>query len=140
MNLAGMDAIAARQFRHRAVLANRRQCYLRLEINTVLFVAFGFLVVRFDLFLEIAEPSLAGRTLSLSNQKFGNIAGLALIVFGTVMIALAAIRFLTTAKAIDSREEVPSIGTRIDLVLAVLFFLLGLSLFLYLTHAFISTV
>jgi hypothetical protein len=37
MDLAGVDAIAARQFRDRAVLANRRQCYLRLEINAVLF-------------------------------------------------------------------------------------------------------
>ncbi len=120
--------------------AANEQMFLAWVRTAIAVMAFGFLVVRFDLFLEIAEPSLAGRTLSLSNQKFGNIAGLALIVFGTVMIALAAIRFLTTAKAIDSREEVPSIGTRIDLVLAVLFFLLGLSLFLYLTHAFISTV
>jgi hypothetical protein len=37
MDLAGMDTVAARQLRHRAVLANRRQCHLRLEINTVLF-------------------------------------------------------------------------------------------------------
>jgi hypothetical protein len=37
MDLAGMDAVAARQLRHRAVLANRRQRYLRLEINPVLF-------------------------------------------------------------------------------------------------------
>jgi uncharacterized membrane protein YidH (DUF202 family) len=65
-------------------------------------------------------------------------AGLALIVFGTAMIALAAGRFVTTAKAIDSQQEVPSTGSRIDLVLAVLLVLLGLSLFVYLTHAFVS--
>jgi putative membrane protein len=103
-------------------------------------MAFGFLVEKFDLFLEIAAPSLAGRTLSVSGQKYGNIAGLVLIVFGTVMIALAAGRFVTTAKAIDSREEVSNTGTRIDLALAVLLVLLGLSLFVYLTHAFVASV
>jgi uncharacterized membrane protein YidH (DUF202 family) len=33
-------------------------------------MAFGFIVEKFDLFLELAAPSLAGRTLSLSGQKF----------------------------------------------------------------------
>jgi putative membrane protein len=56
-------------------------------------MAFGFLVEKFDLFLEIAAPSLAGQSLSLSSQRYGNIAGLALIVLGTAMIAVAAIRF-----------------------------------------------
>lgn len=46
--------------------------------------------------------------LSPFSQKYGNVAGLALIIFGTIMIALAAILFVMTAKAIESREEVPS--------------------------------
>jgi hypothetical protein len=66
----------------------------------------GFWWEKFDLFLELAAPSPAGRTLSLPGQKFGNIAGLALIVLGTAMVVLAAIRFLITAKQIDSDEEV----------------------------------
>jgi hypothetical protein len=37
MDLAGMDAIAARQLRHRTVLPNCCQCHLRLEVNSVLF-------------------------------------------------------------------------------------------------------
>jgi hypothetical protein len=43
--------------------------------------------------------------LSVAGQKFGNIAGLTLIVLGTVMIAVATRRFLTTAKDIDSDRE-----------------------------------
>jgi putative membrane protein len=117
--------------------ANERT-FLAWVRTAIAVMAFGFLVERFDLFLEIAAPSLAGRVLSPSGQKYGNIAGLALIVFGTAMIALAAGRFVTTAKAIDSQQEVPSTGSRIDLVLAVLLVLLGLSLFVYLTHAFVS--
>jgi hypothetical protein len=53
---------------------------------------------RFNLFLEVAAPFLAGRTLSLPGQKCGNIAGLALIDLGTGMIGIAAVRFVRTAK------------------------------------------
>jgi len=49
------------------------------------------------------RPSLVGRTLSLSSQRYGNIAGMVLIIFGAIMIAAAAVRFVTTAKAIDSQ-------------------------------------
>src|SRR6266478_1439814 len=102
-------------------------------------MAFGFLVEKFDLFLEVAAPSLAGRTLSLPGQRFGNIAGLALIVLGTAMVAIAAIRFLVTAKNIDSEEPHPGPGSRIDVALALLLVLLGCALFLYLSHAVVAT-
>jgi uncharacterized membrane protein YidH (DUF202 family) len=65
-------------------------------------IAFGFLVQKFDLFLALAAPFLASRTRRLLGPKFGNIAALALIILGTAMIAIAAIRFLTTGKTIDS--------------------------------------
>ncbi len=119
--------------------ANERT-FLAWVRTAIAVMAFGFLVEKFDLFLQIAAPSLAGHVLSSSGQRYGNIAGLALIVVGTAMVALAAGRFVTTAKAIDSREEVPSTGSRIDLTLAVLLVLLGLSLFVYLTHAVVAAV
>jgi putative membrane protein len=117
--------------------ANERT-FLAWVRTAIAVMAFGFLVEKFDLFLEIAAPSLTGRTLSLTGQRYGNIAGLALIICGMVMIALAAIRFVATAKSIDSRDEIPITGSRIDLALAALLVLLGLSLFVYLTHAFVS--
>ena len=119
--------------------ANERT-FLAWVRTAIAVMAFGFLVERFDLFLEIASPSLADRTLSAAGQKFANIAGLALIVLGTIMIAVAAARFLRTAKAIDSPTKHPSTGARMDLALAALLVLLGLSLLLYLSHAFITKV
>src|SRR5471032_1043041 len=91
--------------------ANERT-FLAWVRTAITVMAFGFLVEKFDLFLELAAPSLAGRTLSLPSQKFGNIAGLGLIVLGTVMIAIAASRFLITAKKIDSKEAHPGTGSR----------------------------
>src|SRR5262249_10312088 len=104
--------------------ANERT-FLAWVRTAISVMAFRFLVEKFDLFLEVAAPSLAGRTLSLPGQKFGNIAGLALIVLGTAMVAIAAIRFLVTAKNIDSEEPHPGPGSRIDVALALLLVLLG---------------
>jgi putative membrane protein len=117
--------------------ANERT-FLAWVRTAIAVMAFGFLIEKFDLFLELAAPSLVGRTLSLPSQKFGNIAGLALIVLGSAMVAVAAARFLLTAKNIDSEEAHPGTGSRIDVALAVLLVLLGCSLFLYLSHALVT--
>jgi putative membrane protein len=118
--------------------ANERT-FLAWVRTAIAVMAFGFIVEKFDLFLELASPALAGRTLSLPGQRFGNIAGLALIILGTAMVAIAAFRFLMTAKIIDSKKLHPSPGSRVDLALAALLVLLGCALFVYLSHALIVT-
>ena len=117
--------------------ANERT-FLAWVRTAIAVMAFGFIVEKFDLFLEVAAPSLAGRTLSLPGQRFGNIAGLALIVLGTAMVAIAAARFMIAARYIDSDEQRPGTGSRIDVALAALLVLLGCALFLYLSHALIN--
>lgn len=117
--------------------ANERT-FLAWVRTAIAVIAFGFLVEKFDLFLQIAAPSLAGRTLSAPGQKIGEVVGLALIVLGTAMIAIAAFRFLVNARAIDRADARPSAGSRADLALAVLMVLLGLSLLFYLSHAFVA--
>jgi putative membrane protein len=71
-----------RNFSHHS--ANERTFLARVR-TSIAVIAFGFLVEKFDLFLEFGAPALAGRTLSLPGQKFGNIAGLAFIILGTAM-------------------------------------------------------
>ena len=117
--------------------ANERT-FLAWVRTAIAVMAFGFIVEKFDLFLEIAAPSLAGRALSVPGQEFGNIAGLALIVLGTAMVAIAAIRFLATAKAIDSEQLDRGPGSRIDVTLASLLVLLGCALFVYLSQALVA--
>jgi len=117
--------------------ANERT-FLAWVRTAIAVMAFGFLVEKFDLFLEFAAPSLAGRTLSLPGQKFGNMAGLALIVLGTAMVGIAAARFVRIAKNIDREDVRPGTGSRIDIALAGLLVLLGCALFLYLSHALVT--
>jgi len=117
--------------------ANERT-FLAWVRTAIAVMAFGFLVEKFDLFLEIAAPSLAGRELSVPGQKFANFVGLSLIIVGTGMVAIAGLRFLQIAKQIDSPQSLPGTGSRLDLALAALLVLLGCALFFYLTHAFVA--
>jgi putative membrane protein len=117
--------------------ANERT-FLAWVRTAIAVMAFGFIVEKFDLFLEVAAPSLVGRPLSLPGHRFGNIAGLALIALGTAMVAVAAARFLVIAKQIDSEERRPGTGSRIDIALAALLVLLGSALFVYLSRAMVT--
>src|SRR5580704_12734824 len=79
-------------------------------------IAFGFLVAKFDLFLKIAARSLGTdhQVVAMPSGDFGGAAGVVLILAGTVMVALAALRFVRTGRAIDSVEPGAD-SARVDL-------------------------
>jgi putative membrane protein len=114
--------------------ANERT-FLAWVRTAIAVMAFGFVIERFDLFLQVAAPQLALKQIAPHGQMFANLAGLAFIAIGVMMIALSGIRFVKTAKGIESDDDVPSPGERMDLALAVLLGLLGVALFLYLSRA-----
>ena len=78
--------------------ANERT-FLAWVRTGIAIMAFGFLVERFDIFLKLAASSLGHQDRSLTNQAFGNIAGLCLIGAGAGIIFLAAFQFRKMAKA-----------------------------------------
>jgi putative membrane protein len=119
--------------------ANERT-FLAWVRTAIAVMAFGFVIERFDLFLQVAAPQLAGRQLSAHGQAFANVAGLAFIAIGVIMIALAAVRFTQTAKDIESDQDVPSAGQRFDIALSMLIGLLGVALFLYLSRAVLPAI
>ena len=117
--------------------ANERT-FLAWVRTSIAIMAFGFLVEKFDLFLEFASKSLAARLPSVGGQLVGNIAGLLLIALGGAIMVLAIIRFRHTALDIDSAETRPGSGDRMDVILAVLLVILGAALFVYLSYTLIS--
>jgi len=119
--------------------ANERT-FLAWVRTAIAVMAFGFVIERFDLFLQVAMPQLTQRQLSAHGQTFANIAGLAFIAIGVAMIVIAGVRFAKTAKDIESETDVPSSGERFDLTLAALIALLGVALFLYLLHAVLPAI
>jgi putative membrane protein len=117
--------------------ANERT-FLAWIRTAIAVMAFGFLVERFDLFLQIAGQTLARKALSPTGQLVGNVAGLILIVLGAIMIVLSTWRFRRTAAAIDSPDTQAGPGERIDFLLAGLLTMLGSALFVYLAYTVIS--
>jgi putative membrane protein len=118
--------------------ANERT-FLAWVRTAIAVMAFGFLVAKFNLFLKIAAQSLAGggHAPAVPGGGFGDVAGIALILAGTVMVAVAAVRFVRTGRAIDSQEQRAN-GARVDLALAGLMVVLGIALVLYLSHALLT--
>jgi putative membrane protein len=114
--------------------ANERT-FLAWVRTAIAVMAFGFVIERFDLFLQAMAPQMPGKQLSAHSQWFANFAGLAFIVLGVAMIVIAGVRFVKTAKDIEIDTDVPSPGERFDLALAALIALLGIALFLYMSRA-----
>src|SRR5262249_49116951 len=77
-------------------------------------MAFGFLIERFDLFLRYLAPQVAQQQLASHGEAFANWAGLAFIALGVAMIVLAGVRFSKTAKDIETEDEVPGPGSRLE--------------------------
>ena len=103
--------------------------------TAIAMMAFGFVIERFDLFLRYLAPPAAQQEIAPHGGAFANAAGLAFILLGIALIALAGWRFVQTAKDIDSDNLVASPGERFDLALSGMIGLLGIALFLYLSHA-----
>jgi putative membrane protein len=118
--------------------ANERT-FLAWVRTAIAVMAFGFVIERFDLFLQVAAPQIAQQQLAVHGQKFANAAGLAFIGIGVVMVVIAGVRFIKTAKDIETDVAVPSAGERFDLALAGLIGLLGVALFLYLSRAILPS-
>lgn len=114
--------------------ANERT-FLAWVRTAIAVMAFGFVIERFDLFIQIAAPQIAQKQLAHHGQSFANIAGLAFILLGVAMIAIATVRFVRTTKEIEADENVPNPGERLDITLAVLLGLLGIALLLYMSRA-----
>ena len=117
--------------------ANERT-FLAWVRTAIAMMAFGFLLERFDLFLQIATVTLGPNAPHFPTTGFGREAGLALLIVGVAMTAIAAVRFLKTRKAIDNPELQMVTGLRLDVALAALLVLLGLALVFYLAHAIVS--
>jgi putative membrane protein len=114
--------------------ANERT-FLAWVRTAIAVMAFGFVIERFDLFLQVMAPQMAQRQLTQHGQSFANVAGLIFILLGVAMVVIAGLRFFRTSKEIESEQSVPSPGERFDVALAALIGLLGAALFLYMSRA-----
>src|ERR1700731_1892952 len=94
--------------------ANERT-FLAWVRTAIAVMAFGFVIERFDLFLQVAAPQLALKQAEPHSQMIANLGGLAFIGIGVVMIVIASVRFVKTAKAISTEDAVSSPGERFNI-------------------------
>jgi putative membrane protein len=111
--------------------ANERT-FLAWVRTAVAIMAFGFVVERFDIFIHMARSTLLHTGL-VRGSTLGETAGLGLMAFGLAIIAVAAVRFLRTTRQIDDDAQHQGPGSRFDLALALMLFLLGFALVTYMT-------
>ncbi len=108
-------------------LANQRTflAWVRTGLATM---TFGFVVERFGLVVRELDP----KTQSLFVLSFhaSSLIGVALTVFGVIVIIFALIDFLRNRRAIDAERFHPSIGFAI--VLTILASVIGILLAVYL--------
>ncbi|GBQ25948.1 DUF202 domain-containing protein [Gluconacetobacter azotocaptans] len=104
-------------------------------IRTALAVmAFGFLVERFDLFLQVAAASLGGHRVSIGRHLFADFVGLLLVLLGGAMMVVATQRYRRMRRGIEAQDMQADSGGRTDLVLIGILLLLGGALFIYLAY------
>lgn len=87
-------------------------------------IAFGFVVEKFNIFVltvASAVTSDAARRLRFERLSgaFGRYDGLALILLGLALIAIAAVRFVRTAQLLDDQDMHTAGDVRAELAVAV---------------------
>jgi putative membrane protein len=100
-------------------------------------IAFGFLVERVNKFMvAIVENSTGETRRALLSQRvmtpLGRYDGLALIVVGIVLIMVAAIRYVRTARYIDAPEPRVAMGVRAEMAISAVLALLAVAFSIYL--------
>lgn len=111
--------------------ANERT-FLAWIRTSIAIMAFGFLVEKFTIFLNITSISL--KRVPVASEHDAALLGLALVLLGTVMIAVATGRFILLEREIDRAEQGASPSTLPDVLLAALLVTMGLFLAFYLSH------
>lgn len=121
-------------------LAANERTFLAWVRTAVAIIAFGFLVEKFELFLHYLARSQTGSTpeppVAHHAIDAAQTVGLLLVGLGIVMIAIAAMRFLSLRRRIRSEERVEAAPITMDVFLSILLVLVISFLVIYCVHVF----
>jgi putative membrane protein len=112
-------------------LANERT-FLAWIRTSIAIMAFGFVVVKFALFIKQVSLILGeGHTsIALPNRGYSALIGTALVALGTVMSLLAFFRYKNIEKQLHDNTFFPSLTLTLFLTIAMI--LVGILLVIYL--------
>ncbi len=112
-------------------LANERTflAWVRTSIGVM---AFGFVVVKFSLFVRQLSI-LLHKDLALPQSGYSSAIGIGIVAFGVLIGALSFIRFRITERQLDNNVYKPS--ALLTALLAAFVIITGLCLVVYLLHS-----
>ena len=110
-------------------LSANERTYLAWLRTALALIAFGFMLERFDLFLQMFAKTV-GEEKMQHTSSVGRDAGIGMVAMGMLVILLSTGRFASSVKRIQS-DAVESYKTRSVLILGAVFFLLALFILLY---------
>ena len=112
-------------------LANERT-FLAWIRTSIAIMAFGFVVVKFALFVKQITFILGEghNAITLPNRGYSAVIGIALVGLGTIMTLLAFFRYKNIEKQLFANTFFPSLTLSVFLTIAII--LVGLLLVLYL--------
>lgn len=111
-------------------LANERT-FLAWVRTCIGIMAFGFVVVKFTLFVKQLSMILQ-RPFTAAGHGYSSVIGIFLVGFGSLLSLVAFVRYRITAKQIDDASFVPPIF--LMTVLTVIIVIIGAFLVIYLVH------
>lgn len=115
-------------------LANERT-FLAWIRTSIAIMAFGFVVVKFALFVKQITLILGegDNSITLSNSGYSATIGIALVELGTIMTLLAFFRYKNIEKQLLANTFFPSLPLSVFLTIAII--LVGLLLVFYLMQS-----
>ena len=131
-NEANADDVKRRALHMRDHLANERTLlsWIRLGIGLT---GLGFVIARFGIFLE--QLVVSGQAKE-STPHFSVPVGVALVLLGPLLAGLAARRFFTTEREINTEQAAPHYGLLYVILVAVT--VVGIVLAAYLIYVWFS--
>lgn len=114
----------------RVHLANERTLLAWIRTSVAL-MAFGFVVVKFSLFLKQLTV-LSGGKIVVTQHGLSSVLGITMVTIGAITIPLASIRYLRTERQLLSQKFQPSSGLLMSLVFILV--ITSLLLILYLIN------
>lgn len=100
-------------------LANERT-FLAWIRTSIAVMAFGFVVVKFSLFIKQLSVVLAGKNI-LPTKGFSAWIGIALVLIGTVLTLLSYLRYRNTEKQLLNQAYKPSFILSLLTTIAIVF-------------------
>jgi putative membrane protein len=109
-------------------LSANERTYLAWLRTALALIAFGFMLERFDLFLQMFAKTVGEG--KVTHNPVGRDAGVGMVVMGMLVILLSTGRFVSSVRRIQS-DAVEAYRTRSVLILGTVFFILALFILLY---------